>query len=60
MVLSYSMLAWIFYRPWYDGFGNLLPIIAFIVIFLIILVLINIIGRVLKKVIDWTPFGTYG
>ncbi len=42
---------------WYDGFGNLLPIIAFIVIFLIILVLINIIGRVLKKVIDWTPLG---
>jgi membrane protein required for colicin V production len=43
----------------YDGFGNLLPILAFIVIFVLIVVLINVIGKILKKVIDWTPLGAF-
>lgn len=41
----------------YDGFGSLLPFIAFIVIFVLILLLVNIVGKILKKIIDWTPLG---
>lgn len=41
----------------YNGFGSLLPFVAFLVIFVLILILVNLIGKMLKKVIDWTPLG---
>ncbi len=41
----------------YDGFGNLLPFVAFIVLFVLILIVVNMIGKILKKLIDWTPLG---
>lgn len=41
----------------YDGFGSLLPFVAFLVLFVLILILVNMVGKMLKKVIDWTPFG---
>jgi uncharacterized membrane protein required for colicin V production len=41
----------------YDGFGSLLPFMAFLVIFVLIIIAVNLIGSLLKKVIDWTPLG---
>jgi membrane protein required for colicin V production len=41
----------------YDGFGPLLPLLAFLFIFVLIIVAVSLIGQVLKKVIDWTPLG---
>ena len=41
----------------YEGFGNFLPFIAFLVLFVLILILVNMVGKILKKIIDWTPFG---
>ncbi|NJN26689.1 MAG: CvpA family protein [Cyclobacteriaceae bacterium] len=40
----------------YD-FGSFLPFVAFLVIFVLILILVNLLGKLLKKVIDWTPLG---
>ncbi len=41
----------------YDGFGSLLPFVAFLVLFVLILVVVNVAGNVLKRIIDWTPLG---
>lgn len=41
----------------YDGFGNLLPFVAFLVLFVLIMILVNLLGRIVKKIIDWTPLG---
>ena len=41
----------------YDGFGNFLPFVAFLVLFILILIVVNMAGNILKKIIDWTPFG---
>ena len=41
----------------YDGFGTFLPFVAFIVIFVLIIFLVNATGAILKRIIDWTPFG---
>lgn len=41
----------------YDGFGNFLPFVAFLVLFILILIVVNMIGKILKKIIDWTPLG---
>jgi membrane protein required for colicin V production len=41
----------------YEGFGSFLPFIAFLVLFVLILILVNMVGKILKKIIDWTPFG---
>ena len=41
----------------YDGFGNFLPFVAFLVIFVLILIVVNMVGKMLKKIIDWTPLG---
>lgn len=41
----------------YDGFGSFLPFVAFLVLFVAIIIVINMAGNVLKKIIDWTPFG---
>ena len=43
----------------YEGFGNLLPFVAFLVLFVIILIVVNMAGQVVKKIIDWTPFGVF-
>jgi len=41
----------------YEGFGNFLPFVAFLVLFVLILIVVNMAGNILKKIIDWTPFG---
>lgn len=41
----------------YDGFGNFLPFVAFLVLFVLILIVVNMIGKIFKKIIDWTPLG---
>ena len=41
----------------YDGFGSFLPFVAFLVLFVLIIVVVNLIGKGLKKIIDWTPLG---
>ena len=41
----------------YDGFGNFLPFVAFLVLFILILIVVNMVGKILKKAIDWTPLG---
>jgi len=41
----------------WDGFGAFLPFAAFLFIFVVIIILVNLVGKVLKKSIDWTPLG---
>ena len=41
----------------YEGFGNFLPFVAFMVLFILILIVVNMVGKILKKIIDWTPLG---
>jgi len=41
----------------YDGFGTLLPFVAFLVLFILILIVVHTAGDILKKIIDWTPLG---
>lgn len=41
----------------YDGFGSFLPFVAFLVLFVLIIIVISTIGKILKKIIDWTPLG---
>lgn len=43
----------------YDGFGTLLPFVAFLVLFVLIIILVNTVGKILKKIIDWTPLGFF-
>jgi membrane protein required for colicin V production len=43
----------------YEGFGNLLPFVAFLVLFVLIIVVVNLIGTILKRIIDWTPLGIF-
>ncbi len=43
----------------YEGFGNLLPFVAFLVLFVLIIVVVNMVGMILKKIIDWTPLGVF-
>ena len=43
----------------YDGFGTLLPFVAFLVLFVLIIILVNTVGKILKKIIDWTPLGIF-
>ena len=40
-----------------EDFDNLLPFISFLVIFLAILLLINLLGKVIKKMVDMTLLG---
>lgn len=42
-----------------DGFNELLPFVSFIVIFLAIIILINMLGKLLKKMIDMTILGGF-
>jgi len=39
--------------------GNFMPIAAFILVFVIILFVINILGRIFKKIIDFTILGSF-
>ncbi len=41
----------------YGGFGTFLPVVAFFLIFVLVILVVNLAGKVLKKVIDWTPLG---
>ena len=41
----------------YDGLGKMLPVVAFLLIFVLIVVVVNLVGKILKKVINWTPLG---
>jgi len=42
-----------------DGYTELMPFISFIVIFLAIILLINMLGKLLKKMIDMTILGGF-
>ena len=42
---------------YFEGFNNLLPFISFLIIFLAILILINMLGKVVKKMVDLTLLG---
>ncbi len=42
-----------------DTLGNFLPIAAFILVFILILVVINLVGRIFKKIIDFTLLGGF-
>ena len=42
---------------YFEGLDHLLPFISFLVIFLAIILLINMLGKVLKKVVDMTLLG---
>ncbi len=41
----------------YDGLGKFLPVVAFFLIFILVILVVNMAGKLLKKVIDWTPLG---
>ena len=41
----------------YDGMGSFLPIAAFFLIFVLVIIVVNLVGKFVKKVIDWTPLG---
>lgn len=42
-----------------DTLGNFLPIAAFILIFVVILIVVNVVGRIMKKIIDLTLLGSF-
>jgi len=46
-----------FLNSFENTLGNFLPIAAFILVFVIILLVVNIVGRIFKKIIDFTIFG---
>lgn len=46
-----------FLSEYLDSYGQLLPFLSFIVIFLLIILFINMLGKILKKVIDMTLLG---
>lgn len=41
----------------YDGMGTFLPVAAFVFIFILVILVVNLLGKMLKKIIDWTPLG---
>lgn len=46
-------------EPYRDSLGGFLPIAAFILVFVAILVILNLVGRILKKIIDLTLLGSF-
>ncbi len=44
-------------KDYFDGVDHLLPFISFLIIFLAIILLINMLGKVIKKMIDMTLLG---
>ena len=44
-------------KDYFEGIDHLLPFISFIIIFLAIILLINMLGKVVKKMIDMTLLG---
>jgi len=41
----------------YDGMGSFLPIAAFFLIFVLVILVVTVVGKAIKKFIDWTPLG---
>lgn len=41
----------------YDGMGNFLPIAAFFLIFVLVILVVTLVGKAIKRFIDWTPLG---
>lgn len=49
----------VYLEEYIDGFNELLPFLSFLVIFLAIIILINMLGKLLKKMIDMTILGGF-
>lgn len=49
----------VYLSEYFEDFGQLLPFISFLIIFLAIILLINMLGRLLKKMIDMTLLGGF-
>lgn len=49
----------VYLSEYFEDFGQLLPFISFILIFLAIILLVNMLGKLLKKVIDMTLLGGF-
>ncbi len=47
----------VYLKDYFEGIDHLLPFISFIVIFLAIILLINMLGKIVKKMIDMTLLG---
>ncbi len=60
-ILAFFLLGWgvQMFEEVVDGFNGFLPYIAFILIFLGVSIAINVVGRMLKKVIDLTLLGGF-
>lgn len=55
-LLRFALELVIGYLP---GYSSILPFLIFIILFILIIVAINILGRILKKFIDATVFGSF-
>lgn len=49
----------VYLSEYFEDFGQLLPFISFLIIFLAIILLINMLGKLLKKMIDMTLLGGF-
>lgn len=49
----------VYLAEYIDGFNEILPFLSFIIIFLAIILLINMLGKLLKKMIDMTILGGF-
>lgn len=59
IVLGFKLLDWGIdaLAPYFEDWGKFLPIAAFILIFIGVIVAVNIIGRIIKTVLDMTLLG---
>ena len=44
-------------QPYFDDWEHALPIISFIILFIAILLIVNLIGKIVKKILDMTLLG---
>ncbi|HEY9117480.1 MAG TPA: CvpA family protein, partial [Roseivirga sp.] len=49
----------VYLSEYFEDFDQLLPFISFIIIFLAIILLVNMLGKLLKKVVDMTLLGGF-
>lgn len=49
----------VYLSGYFENFGQLLPFISFLIIFLAIILLVNMLGKLLKKMIDMTLLGGF-
>ena len=49
----------VYLAEYFENFGQLLPFISFLVIFLGIILLVNMLGKILKKMLDMTLLGGF-